>query len=148
MYEETYYVILAVLIVLLICLGIYYQHRKKKERAQKTEEHTARGTRIKSDITGDKAGVKEADVPKKKPPAPAVRTEEPAKAKGTKTKGANTKAAKTTDDRKESLPRVIYKYFPFALKEEGEIWVCRCCEVENSSDYKACILCGKSRSDD
>ena len=63
MYEETYYVILAVLIVLLICLGIYYQHRKKKERAQKTEEHTARGTRIKSDITGDKAGVKEADVP-------------------------------------------------------------------------------------
>lgn len=148
MYEETYYVILAVLIVLLICLGIYYQHRKKKERAQKTEEHTARGTRIKSDITGDKAGVKEADVPKKKPPAPAVRTEEPAKAKGTKTKGPNTKAAKTTDGKKESLPRVIYKYFPFALKEEGEIWVCRYCEVENSSDYKACILCGKSRSDD
>jgi hypothetical protein len=143
LYEETYYVILAVLIVLLICLGIYYQHRKKKERAQKTEEHTARGTRIKSDIIGDKAGVIKADAPKTKPPAPAVRTEEPAKAKGTKAK-----AVKTSEDKKESLPRVIYKYFPFALKEEGEIWVCGCCEVENSSDYKACILCGKSRSDD
>lgn len=153
MYAEDYYVILAVLIVVLLCLVSYRHIRNVRDHDKKTEDPAESGKRIKSDIIGDKTAEPEKADRETKTPAPAagaksVRTKEVKAAKDVKVKDVKVKDAKTKDVASESFPRVIYRYFPFAVKEEGEIWVCSCCEVENSSDHKACILCGTHRKDE
>lgn len=115
--------------------GIYMarSHRKNKGKTADT------GTRIKTDILLEKAVAEKTEkaitaIDKREEIKKAVRKPAVSKAAA----GAGTAKA-------ENFPRIIYNYFPMASMEEGELWVCRNCEVENGADHDVCFLCGASR---